>query len=123
MVNRRYVRLALFAAALIEAVPLTIGIWALVTMEGHVGNAIFAGLHIPSVFLLLPLDPVLEYFLMRGQFRVAETVSLVLVVVAQIGFFTVLMYWVIKHWNRKEMPNPALESGRAEDPRAAQIEL
>ncbi len=91
-------------------------------MKGHVGNAIFAGLHIPSVLLLLPLDPVLEYFLMRGQFRVAETVSLALVVIAQLGFFTALMYWVVKHWHPKEMPNPTLESGRAEDPRAAQRE-
>ena len=101
LLNRRHLRKAFFAAALIEAAPLTIGIWALVTMEGHVGNAIFAGLHIPSVFLLLPLDPVLEYFLARGQFRVAETVSLALVVIAQMGFFTALMYWVVKHWAKR----------------------
>ena len=122
MLNRRHLRKAFLAAALIEAVPLTIGIWALVAMDGHVGNAIFAGLHIPSVFLLLPLDPILEYFLARGQFGIAEKVSLTLVVVAQMGFFTALVYWVIKHRHRKEVPNPTLESGRAEDPRTAQRE-
>jgi hypothetical protein len=122
LLNRRHLRQAFLAAALIEAIPLTIGIWALVAMEGHVGNAIFAGLHVPSVFLLLPLDPILEYFLTRGQFDIAEKVSLALVVVAQTGLFTLLVYWVIKYRHRKEMPNSALESGRAEDSRAAQRE-
>jgi len=90
-------------------------------MEGHVGNAIFAGLHVPSVFLLLPLDPILEYFLTRGQFGIAEKISLTVVVVAQMGLFTALVYWVIKFRHRKDASN-ALESGREEEARAAQRE-
>ena len=108
MLNRRYLKRAFVIAVLIEAVPLAIGIWAYVFMDGHVGNAIFAGLHMPSVLLLLPLDPVLEYFLEQGKFDLAEKVSLGLVAVAQIGFFTLLAYWVLKLANRKEMPNSAL---------------
>jgi hypothetical protein len=80
-------------------------------MDGHVGNAIFAGLHIPSVFLLLPLDPLLEYFLQRGQFGIAEKVSLGLVAIAQISVFTLLVYWVLKLIDRKEGG-----SGRAHPP-------
>jgi hypothetical protein len=72
--------------------------------------------------LLLPLDPVLEYFLARGQFGIAEKASLALVVVAQICFFTTVAYWVIKYRHRKEMPHTAVESGRAEDPRVARRE-
>ena len=100
--NRQYARTALIAATAIEAIPLTIGMLALFATEGHVGNAIFAGLHVPSVYLLLPLDPVLEYFLVHGLFRVAEAVSLVLVVIVQIGLFATVIYWVLKYRNRKD---------------------
>jgi len=120
LLNRRHLKRAIFVAVLIEVVPLAIGIWALVTMKGHVGNAIFAGLHIPSVLLLLPLDPVLEYFLQRGQFDIAEKVSLGVVVIAQVGFFTLLAYWVLKFINRKEMPNSALLTDTSTSPLRAQ---
>ena len=99
MINRRYARIAVIAATIVEAVPLTIGLWALVTMGRHPGGAIFAGLHRPAMFLLFAFDPVLEYFLVRGLFGVAEVVSYVLVVIAQIGFFATIIYWLIKYWN------------------------
>ena len=44
---------------MVEAIPLTIGLWALVTMGRHPGGAIFAGLHVPAMFLLFAFDPVL----------------------------------------------------------------
>ena len=120
MIDRRHLKRAILIALLIEAVPLALGIFALVAAQGHAGNAIFAGLHMPSVLLLIPLDPVLEYFLQRGQFALAEKVSLVLVVIAQIVFFTLLAYWVLKLTKGKEMPNSASLPDTSTSPLRAQ---
>ena len=77
--NRHYARNAVVAATVLEAIPLAIGLWALLTMGRHPGGAIFASLHFPAILLLFALDPVLEYFLNLGLFTVAEAISLALV--------------------------------------------
>ncbi len=87
---------------IVEVIPLTIGLWAVITMGRHPGGAIFAGLHIPAMFVLFALDPVLEYFSVRGLFGFAEALSYTLVVIIQVAFFATVIYWLIKFWNRNK---------------------
>jgi len=73
---------------------------------------------------VVPDAPQRGVLLKRGArlIGIAEKVSLALVVVAQMCFFTAVVYWVMKHRRRNEMPHTELEIGRAEDPRAARRE-